>query len=236
MKVQNKLEIQDTLKVGVIPNTITSNFSVLFNDGGDVKKRTVGSIINKNEGDYLPSVSNLFPDIFNFNNSTTFSTPNLTVSLKNQLKNTVFAAPTNLNGTPSFRFLENSDLENTTVSYQGHLHQIGDINGLNSVLNSKAGINDQRILNGQIAFNWGDFRAFGLGITNSDSTPSEVNSLSKSCFFAVSDGTSGFLDNGYYYAGINIQGAEPNRKIQLIGRTGDMKYFLRSSSDGGTTW
>lgn len=118
MKLKNKLEIDSTLKVGALPTASASNFSVLFENGGTVSKRTVGDIINKNSTDFIQGISNSFPSIFNYNTSTTPSDSNLVVSFKNQLAGTVFAAPTTLNGTPSFRKLIDSDLSETSIFSQ----------------------------------------------------------------------------------------------------------------------
>lgn len=140
MKLENKLEVRDTLKVGVLPTALTSNLSVLLENEGLFQKRTLGSIINRNENEYLPSFSSSFPDIFNFNTSTTYSNQVLNVSLKNQVKNTVFAAPTNLNGTPAFRMLEDSDLTLTSLSSKANANgnNLTDIPNWKNVL----GIND----------------------------------------------------------------------------------------------
>ena len=118
MKLKNKLELGSTLKVGALPTASTSNYSVLFEIGGLVSKRTVGNIINYNSSDFISGISNSFPSIFNYNTSTTPSDANLVVSLKNQLAGTVFAAPTTLNGTPSFRKLTDSDLSETSIFSQ----------------------------------------------------------------------------------------------------------------------
>lgn len=120
MKVINRLEIQDTLSIGVLPSSNTT-FSGLFEEGGLVKKRGLGTIITKNETDYLPYVSNSFPSIFNYNVSTTHSNPNLVVSLNNQIAGTVFSAPKDLNGTPAFRMLQDSDLANTSLSNKANI-------------------------------------------------------------------------------------------------------------------
>lgn len=132
MKLQNKLEIQETLQVGLLPNASTSNFSVLFEVGGLFHKRVVGSIINRSETDYLPYVSNSFPNIFNVNASTTNANPNLVVSFVNQLAGTVFAAPQSFNGTPTFRMLQDSDLSQTTLGNK----QVQLVNGLHTILNT----------------------------------------------------------------------------------------------------
>lgn len=118
MKLKNKLEIDSTLKVGALPTASTSNFSVLFENEGTISKRVVGDIINKNSTDFIQGISNSFPSIFNYNTSTTPSDSNLVVSFKNQLAGTVFAAPTTLNGTPSFRKLIDSDLSETSIFSQ----------------------------------------------------------------------------------------------------------------------
>lgn len=235
MKVQNKLEIQDTLKVGVLPNATTSNFSVLFNDGGDVKKRTVGSIINKNEGDYLPSVSNLFPDIFNFNNSTTFSTPNLTVSLKNQLKNTVFAAPTNLNGTPSFRFLEDSDLINTSLNTKVSdvSLQQSSVYGTSMITTKNGDSNEYRFLGNAVI----DTRATAnsLGSDGSSAYIPNLNKIPSNTLFSL------FHElNGTWYSSIITKGWTTSYsawKISGYASTAsnvERDYYLSSTKADGT--
>lgn len=116
MKLKNKLEVEETLEVGVLPNAPTNNFSVVFETLGMFQRRQVGNIINKNDTDFLPSVSNSFPtSVFAFNVSTTNANPNLTVSFVNQVAGTVFAAPQSLNGTPAFRMLQDSDLSQTSL-------------------------------------------------------------------------------------------------------------------------
>ena len=58
MKLKNKLEVEETLEVGVIPNATTSNFSVVFETAGLFQRRQVGSINKKNRMiiyQYLPA-------------------------------------------------------------------------------------------------------------------------------------------------------------------------------------
>lgn len=127
MKLKNKLEVEETLEVGVLPNAPTNNFSVIFETVGMFQRRQVGNIINKNDTDFLPSVSNSFPtSVFAFNVSTTNANPNLTVSFVNQVAGSVFAAPQSLNGTPAFRMLQDSDLSQTTVAFQNDIPTSSD--------------------------------------------------------------------------------------------------------------
>lgn len=106
--------------IGEIPTASNSNYSALFQEDGQVRKRTLGSIITQDIDAYLSGISVSFPtSIFNVaDTSITPTQPNLVVSLKNQLAGTVFAAPETLNGTPSFRKLADVDLDQTTVAFQ----------------------------------------------------------------------------------------------------------------------
>lgn len=108
------------ITIGEIPTASNSNYSALFQTDGQVRKRTLGSIITQDIDAYLSGISVAFPtSIFNIaDSSITPSQPNLVVSLKNQLAGTVFAAPETLNGTPSFRKLADVDLDQTTVAFQ----------------------------------------------------------------------------------------------------------------------
>lgn len=123
MILYNKLEVANTLKVGVIPTSPTSNLSVLFEKDSVVHKGTVGNIIFKNSNEFLPYVSTSFPSsVFNFNTSVTPTDPNMVVSFKNQVKGTVLMAPVSNNGTPAFRPIEDSDLSSTSIFTNSHTH------------------------------------------------------------------------------------------------------------------
>src|SRR5690606_10000623 len=123
------------ITIGEIPTASNSNYSALFQTDGQVRKRTLGSIITQDIDAYLSGISVAFPtSIFNIaDSSITPSQPNLVVSLKNQLAGTVFAAPETLNGTPSFRKLADVDLDQTTVAFQD---DIPGPQNLQSVLNT----------------------------------------------------------------------------------------------------
>src|SRR5690606_3601607 len=116
------------ITIGEIPTASNSNYSALFQTDGQVRKRTLGSIITQDIDAYLSGISVSFPtSIFNIaDSSITPSQPNLVVSLKNQLAGTVFAAPETLNGTPSFRKLADVDLSETTVAFQDDIPDVSN--------------------------------------------------------------------------------------------------------------
>lgn len=116
------------ITIGEIPTASNSNYSALFQTDGQVRKRTLGSIITQDIDAYLSGISVAFPtSIFNIaDSSITPSQPNLVVSLRNQLAGTVFAAPETLNGTPSFRKLSDVDLSETTVAFQDDIPDVSN--------------------------------------------------------------------------------------------------------------
>lgn len=111
---------EKSVTIRELPLASSNNYSALFESDGQVRKKTLGSIISQDIDDYLSGISVSFPtSVFNVaSSSITPSDPNLVVSLKNQLAGTVFAAPETLNGTPSFRKLSDVDLSETTVAFQ----------------------------------------------------------------------------------------------------------------------
>src|SRR5690606_5261262 len=136
------------ITIGEIPTASNSNYSALFQTDGQVRKRTLGSIITQDIDAYLSGISVSFPtSIFNIaDSSITPSQPNLVVSLKNQLAGTVFAAPETLNGTPSFRKLADVDLDQTTVAFQDDIPDVSNFVPYTGATDN-VNLNSQRLLN-----------------------------------------------------------------------------------------
>lgn len=102
----------------------------------EVQHRTLGNIVFSDTSDFLDSFTFNSPGIFQQNIATVNSAnKTLTLSLVNQTAGTVFAAPSGLNGTPTFRGLVANDMPNL-----GYV-STNNVNGGNVALVSSIDLN-----------------------------------------------------------------------------------------------
>ncbi|WP_430611468.1 hypothetical protein [Flavobacterium sp. JP2137] len=104
--------------IETLPNAGTE-LSAVFEESGQLKKKTIGSISMLPKESYLPGLSLAFPSIFNLNTtSLDYAHTDMTVSLASQLKGAVLMAPISMNGTPAFRKIVRSDLDLSEVVFE----------------------------------------------------------------------------------------------------------------------
>ncbi len=126
MQVLNNILIKGRLLLESIAQMGSGQLHGLFLDQGEVKAKTLGNIVFKDQADYIDQISVSLPDIFNVTQQPTAAIKQLAAVLKSQTQKTVFAAPENQNGTPTFKQLTEEHIPTLSITKVHQLQEILD--------------------------------------------------------------------------------------------------------------